>query len=63
MQTYSLFHVDPTGLTGLSEELRAADDRTALEMAQRRFRRGVVELWDGQRLVGRLGQDVDNRVG
>ena len=54
LRTYSLFYVDPEGRAGLSQELRAPDDGIALEMAGRRFKAGVVEVWERQRLVARL---------
>lgn len=40
----------------------APDGAVALEMAERRFRAGVVEVWERQRLVRRLDEVGHNRV-
>lgn len=54
MRTYSVFFVDPHDRAGLSRDLIALNDDKALEEAQQCYRSGAVEVWDGQRLVGRI---------
>lgn len=38
----------------LSRDIHCADDETAIEQARRLFPSGLIEIWQGNRLVGRV---------
>lgn len=42
------------GSAVLSRDLQCADDETAIEQAERLFSEGIVEVWQGNRLVTRI---------
>lgn len=60
MPSYRIYFVDPEGRLGLHRDIECADDQTALEQARRFHPVGLVEAWQGTRLVGRLEADAPN---
>lgn len=54
MAGYRLYRLDGDGKFAAAEWLEAADDRAALEAANRRCDGHDCELWQGKRLVARL---------
>lgn len=43
-----------SGAAVLSRDIQCADDTIAIEQAERLFPEGIVEVWQGNRLVTRL---------
>lgn len=43
-----------SGSAVLSREIQCADDAIAIEQAERLFSEGIVEVWQGNRLVTRM---------
>lgn len=43
-----------SGAVILSRDLQCADDALALEQAERLFPEGIIEIWQGNRLVSRI---------
>ena len=49
---YRLYFLSGTAV--LSRDIQCADDALAIEQAERLFPEGIVEIWQGNRLVNRL---------
>lgn len=43
-----------SGLLALSRDIQCGDDQAAIEQAGRLFPEGIVEVWQGNRLVTRM---------
>jgi hypothetical protein len=57
MIDYKLYTLDGRGqISGAPEVISAATDRQAEVAARERARTGPVELWQGQRLVTKIGR-------
>ena len=54
MRTYKVCSVDQQGHVLKATELHCADDETVLGAAGKAVGRLSLEVWDGERLVGRL---------
>ena len=60
MSAYRVYCLDGAGKVWAAEWIEAADDAAALDSA-RGFEQAVrCEVWQGQRLVGRVKPDRDN---
>ena len=42
-----------SGSAVLSRDIQCADDKLAIEQAERLFPKGIIEIWQGNRLVSR----------
>ena len=54
---YRVYFLDEDGHRAFAQDLAAADDREAVKKARQLLDRQDVELWDGERLVGRSDHD------
>ena len=52
-----VYFLDEDGHRAFAQDLAAADDREAVKKARQLLDRQDVELWDGERLVGRFDHD------
>lgn len=55
MAAYRIYHIDGAGRFSTGDWIQAEDDAAALKVAAKRGR--SVEVWQGGRLVGRIGPD------
>ena len=61
MPNYRLYCLDGSGrITGVPELIEAPSDEAAMAEA-RALDLGICELWQGRRLVGKLGADARQR--
>lgn len=63
MASYRLYRIDGAGKIASAEWLEATDDDHASKLARERAPDGIVEVWERNRLVARLGrreQSSDN---
>lgn len=56
MASYRLYCLDGVGKVASAEWLDAEDDDAAIEAAKRQRQGRTCELWQGQRLVARVGE-------
>jgi hypothetical protein len=54
---YRIYFLDDDGQLASAQDLAAADDREAVKKARQLLDRQDIELWDGERLVGRFEHD------
>jgi hypothetical protein len=57
LPNYRVYFLNPGGHFTGRQEIAAADDREAVKKARQLLDRQDLELWDGQRLVGKFDHD------
>ena len=57
MPSYRLYRLDGAGKITTGEWIEAEQDEDAVRAASARAGEGKHELWDGRRLVARIGKD------
>jgi len=64
VKAYRIYIVGAGGRLQLGQAFEAADDRAAIPRAEALAAKGqVAELWEGGRMVGRVGKDGAFRAG
>jgi hypothetical protein len=58
VKTYRLYCLDGVGKVASAEWIEAPDDEAAIAIADRLRGGRACELWQGSRLVGRVGPDL-----
>jgi hypothetical protein len=54
--SYRFYHIDGAGRFSTAEWIEASDDADAIAAARKRRRAAKAELWQGSRLVARIGE-------
>jgi hypothetical protein len=57
LPSYRLYRLDGAGKIATGEWIAAAHDEDAIRLARASAGDGKHELWDGRRLVARIGKD------
>jgi hypothetical protein len=63
LPSYRLYRLDEAGKIATGEWIEAPHDEDAVRLANERAGEGKHELWDGRRLVARIGKDAGKNIG